>query len=46
MKEHNIISNTKAIEACKLLKNCPTTRIPEENINELIKDLEKDSVIV
>ena len=29
MKDNNIISYRKAINACKLLKQCPTTRIPE-----------------
>lgn len=44
MKEHNIISCQKAINACNLLKQCSTTRIPEEGINNLIDELEKDSV--
>ena len=46
MKENNIISCRKAIEACSLLKQCSTTRIPEEDINKLIKELEEDSVTV
>ena len=46
MKDNNIISCRKAIDACNLLKKCPTTRIPKENINNLINELEKDSVTV
>ena len=46
MKDNNIISCRKAIDACNLLKQYPTTRIPEENINNLINELEKDSVTV
>ena len=45
MKDNNIISCRKAIDACNLLKQCHTTRIPKENINNLIDELEKDSVI-
>lgn len=44
MKDNNIISCRKAIDACNLLKQYPTTRIPEENIDNLINELEKDSV--
>lgn len=39
MKENNIISLKKAIDACVLLKQCPTTRIPELDINDLINEL-------
>ena len=46
MKEHNVISCRKAVDACYLLKQCSTTRIPEEDIDNLIKELEKDSVTV
>jgi len=46
MKENNIISLKMAIDACKLLKQYPYTRIPEEDIDNLIKELEKDSVLV
>ena len=46
MKDNNIISCRKAIYSCNLLKQCPTTRIPEENINNLINELKKDSVTV
>lgn len=45
MKENNIISCRKAIEACELLRQCPTTRIPEVDINSIINELEKDSVV-
>lgn len=46
MKDNNIISCQKAIDACNLLKQCPTTRIPKVDIDNLIDELEKDSVIV
>lgn len=46
MKENNIISFRKAIDACNLLKKCTSTRIPELDINILLKELEKDSVSV
>lgn len=46
MKDNNIISCRKAINACNLLKQCSTTRIPETDINNLINELEKDSVTV
>ena len=46
MKDNNIISYRKAINACNLLKQCPTTRIPEIYINNLINELEKDSITV
>jgi len=46
MKDNNIISCQKAIDACNLLKQCPTTRIPETDINNLINELEKDSVTI
>lgn len=45
MKENNIISCKKAIEACNSLKSCPTTRIPKADINNLINQLEKDSIM-
>lgn len=44
MKDNNIISCRKAIDACNLLKQCSTTRIPKTDINNLIDELEKDSV--
>ena len=46
MKEENIITCRKAIEACNLLKKYQSTRIPEEDIDKLINELEKDSIIV
>ena len=46
MKDNNIISCRKAIDACNLLKQCPNTRIPKTDINNLIDELEKDSVTV
>lgn len=45
MKDNNIISCRKTIDACNLLKQCPTTRIPEIDVNNLIDELEKDSVM-
>lgn len=46
MKEYNIISIKEATNACNLLKQYPTTRIPENDINNLINELAKDSVNV
>lgn len=46
MKDNNLISCRKAIDACDLLKHCTTTRIPEIDINNLIEELEKDSVTI
>lgn len=46
MKDNNIISCRKAINACNLLKQCLTTRIPEIDVNNLIDELKKDSVTV
>ena len=46
MKDNNIISYRKAINACNLLKQCPSTRIPKIYINNLINELEKDSITV
>ena len=46
MKDHNTISCKKAIDACNLLKQCTNTRIPKIDINNLIDELEKDSVTV
>ncbi len=42
LNEKSIISSNEAINACELLKLNPFTRIPEENINNLISELEKD----
>lgn len=44
MKENSIISIQKAINACMFLRNNPSTRIPKENIDDTIKELEKDLV--
>lgn len=44
MKENNVISYRKAVKACCLLKQCSTTRIPITNIDNLIEELERDSV--
>lgn len=46
MLESNVISYKEAIKACKLLNANPTTRIPKEDIDNLIEKLEKDSVPV
>lgn len=46
MKENNIILKRKAIDACYLLKQCPSTRIPMHDIDNLIDELEKDSVTI
>ena len=46
MKGHNVISCRKAVDACYSLKQCSTTRIPEEDINNLIEEFEKDSATV
>ena len=42
LNEKSIISSNEAINACELLKLNPFTRIPEENINNLVNKLEKD----
>lgn len=44
MEEHNIISCRKAIKACNLLKQSSKTRIPTIDIDNLINELDKDSV--
>ena len=46
MQERGVITCEKAINACHLLKTCRTTRIPEEDINNLIDILEDTSVAV
>ena len=46
MLDGKIISYKTAIKACKLLKNCATTRIPIHDIDNLIEKIEKDSVPV
>lgn len=45
MKDNNIISCRKAINACNLLKHNSTTRIPKDSIDNLINELENDLVI-
>lgn len=44
MYENHIISYTQTIDAFKLLKDCPTTRIPVESIDDIINELEKEPV--
>lgn len=46
MKDKNMISCKRAIDACNLLKNCKKTRIPENEINNLIYELEKDAITI
>ena len=46
LKEKNIISCREAIKACILLKKCKKTRIPEEDINNLIEEFKTELVIV
>ncbi len=44
MKDNNVISTKKAINACTLLKENPKTRIPKNDIEELIKELKKELI--
>ena len=44
MKDKKIISTKKAIKACTLLKENPNTRIPKNDINNLINQFEKELV--
>ena len=44
MKETNIISIEEAINACNLLKDNSNTRIPSEDIENLINNFNKDKV--
>ena len=44
MVEHNIISKDKAINACELLLKNQRTRIPKNDINNLLETLKKDLV--
>ena len=46
MVENKIITYKKGINACKLIKNCPTTRIPKDVIDALIIKLEKGNLLV
>ncbi len=45
MKNKAIITNKDAIKACKALKENSNTRIPISDINNIIKEFEKDSVL-
>jgi predicted nucleic acid-binding protein len=42
MKNENIISKKEAINACTLLKENKCTRIPKEDIENIINEFEKD----
>lgn len=44
MYEKNVISYEKAIDGCNMLKKCSTTRIPRNDIDNLIKDLKEDLI--
>ncbi len=44
MKEKNVITTKEAINACSKLKENNNTRIPSANIDNTIKEFEKDSV--
>lgn len=44
MKEKNVITPKEAIDACTKLKENNNTRIPSADIDNTIKDFEKDSV--
>ena len=44
MNNKNIITNKEAINACKALKENPNTRIPISEIDNIIKEFEKNSV--
>lgn len=41
MVDNDVISNEKALKACFSLKNNVNTRIPNELIDNFIKELEK-----
>ncbi len=45
MKNKDIITNKEAINGCKALKENPNTRIPMSDIDNILKELEKNSVI-
>lgn len=45
MKANNIITTKEAISACKNLKENNNTRIPSADIDKIIKEFEKDSVM-
>lgn len=44
MKNKNIISKDEAINSCIILKENKHTRIPKEDIDNMIKEFEKDSI--
>ncbi len=44
MKDNNIISADEAINACNLLKENSNTRIPHEDIENIIDEFKKDTV--
>ena len=44
MESFNIISKEEAINACNLLKTDKSTRIPKDDIDNLINEFEKDTV--
>jgi len=46
MQQKNVITQKKALEACYLLKQCVTTRIPNSDIDNLIEELEKIFVTI
>ena len=46
MKENNIITTKEAINSCLSLKEHNNTRIPSADIDNVIKEFEKDSVKV
>ncbi len=45
MKNKDVITNEEAINACKALKENTNTRIPISDIDNIIKEFEKNSVI-
>ncbi len=46
MVEKNLISYKNAIQACQLLKKSTSTRIPKDKIDDFIKELENNTVLV
>ena len=44
MKDKNIITAIEAVNSCKALKENNNTRIPPEDIDNIIKEFEKESV--
>ena len=45
MNDNGIITTKDAVKACKNLKECNKTRIPPSDIDNLIKEIEKNQVI-